>query len=172
MTIRAFIDASQEWWIPLTEELHKTYNWDFLLWTGRKQLQASVKEILPETFFLENSLAHRAVFPEDGPKVPELQPLSPNFLDQHALEIHQMYYMMDRNAHHNAYTYMERWHHLRKVFTYWNGLLDYYQPDVLVVSGITCAVYDYPLYVLCQWRNIPTLIFDYSTFKGRVLPMP
>lgn len=79
--------------------------------------------------------------------------------------------MMDRIDAIDSMFYNDRVRLMHNVLRYWYSIVEEYQPERVVFSVIPHMVYDYALYVLCQLRGIPMLMFESIPVRGKTVIM-
>ena len=80
--------------------------------------------------------------------------------------------MMDRmDFDRCSFSTMERQRHFRNLLRYWSACIDWLKPDAVISAIVPHRVFDYALYLLCRYRNIPYLTFRESAFRGRWIPV-
>jgi hypothetical protein len=69
-----------------------------------------------------------------------------------------------------SFNYLERERYYIRLIKYWSACLDLLKPVCVVGARIPHRVFDYVLYLLCQYRNIPVISFEFSgSFKRLML---
>jgi len=80
-----------------------------------------------------------------------------------------IYAMMDRFAHPENFTTIERRRYLRMLTYEWGAYLDEIAPDYVHFDETPHGTIGYIIYLLCKRRNIPTIWFRSTSFKNRIL---
>lgn len=95
--------------------------------------------------------------PPDRALVEALLPYEPNTLQ-----------MLERINYDNRRAHELRMFYLRYV-AYWQGVLEFFQPDAVIFQSSPHMGFDYVLYGLCQVRGIRTLIVERTCLPDRLI---
>jgi RimJ/RimL family protein N-acetyltransferase len=165
-----------EWNLPfhidVASRLAERYRWNFVYWVGDGETFGSkVRERFPDIVF------HDTVDARYGRPPKALVDLQPRPFDEKmarmlAYEKALVLKMMDRIELEESFGFRDRvrlFHHLA---SWWEALLDYIKPDVMMIPTAPHVVYDYIAYALCRHRGIRTAMFENASIPGWLLPTP
>lgn len=75
--------------------------------------------------------------------------------------------MMDRMDSGYAFSYMERERHYLNLIKKWTACIELFHIDLVISAVNPHRVYDYVLYLVCRYRNIPYLTFQHTLCEDR-----
>lgn len=165
-----FAQAEQIHWVDVAATLRDRYGWEICYFIGGKKQAKRAAALFPDTVFHTKDIARLNQWPEDCDEIP-FPPLDAPLLS--ALSTYESIYMkmLDRNDADGSLTYRKRIVSYHSQVIYWKGVLDHFKPDVVVYRIAPHTGYDYVLYALCRVMGIPTVMFERTSFPGRVYPV-
>lgn len=160
-----FAQVEQIAWVDVAARLRDQYGWEICFFIGGSQQSKRAAKLFPHALFHTKAQARANIVPESCAMIP-LAPLDETLLQ--ALAFHESIFMkiLDRNDYDGSLTYRRRIAAFHFQVMYWKGVLDYYQPDVVVYRIAPHTGYDYILYALCRVMNIPTVMFERTSLPG------
>ena len=137
---------------------------------------AGDNEMQPLRTRFPDAIVHNVIDAVKGIAPPEIDPTRLHPLDAeilHQFEAAQIILprMMDRIDAIDSLHYNDRVRLMHNVLRYWYSIFEEYQPDRVVFSVIPHMVFDYVLYMLCQQRGIPMLMFESIPVRGKTVIM-
>lgn len=169
MYINCFVDP----WLDVAKTINRIHNFAPIYWLGYSEdnSESIINEVFPDIIFHSDIPdAWRGIFPGlIAKKATEIE-LDIDFIKYYASQELQGIKMMDRlDLERHSFSFMERQQHWRNLIRNWTACIDLLEPDLVVTPMIPHRVYDYALYCLCQYRDIPFLTFNHTQFNGRFM---
>lgn len=96
-----------------------------------------------------------------------------DFLNSFSPEELQALSMMDRlDYDRKSFNYMERESYFLNLVKRWLYVINKYNPEIVISAVNPHRVFDYVLYILCRYKGIKFITFQYSMFQsGRIFPL-
>lgn len=167
--INCFLDP----WIKVAEKLEHDYGFVPVYWIGYKEEPNEYEEIsshFPTAIFQYDMDAWRGIFPDIIATKAKESYINVDFVRQYASFENQAMKMLDRlDVDRFRFNFMERQRHVRNLIRSWESCIDLLKPDAVITPMLPHRVYDYVLYMLCQWHHIPYFTFDHTRFAGRYI---
>ncbi len=165
--------------LDVAKMLDEKYGVKPVYWVGdiaSASVSDKVKEDLnsafPDILYQEYFDAWRGVFPERVENEYSESYFDIDFLRLFSAQELQAISMMDRvDYDRHSFIYMERERFYLILAKKWLCCLDTFKPDVVIAAVNPHRVFDYVLYILCKYRNIPFITFQYSMVPGRIFPL-
>lgn len=171
MTVKAiFSECSLPFWIDTAANLVSENNWKPCYWIASPDFERPVRDRFPGVIFHSSLDAIRGIPPRDCPNI-RLAVLDQQFLEDLSFHESTVLKMMDRMDPGDSYTYQERIRSYHFQLMYWLAIIDRYKPDIAVFPQSPHVVYDYILYVICQKRDVKTLMFERIAIPGQIFPL-
>lgn len=166
-----YINCWVDPWVKVAHTLQKEYGLNPIYWIGYYPEDNSDK-IIPQEFpgivFQKDTDAWKGRFPKEIDEKAQECYLDVDFLKRHAHHELQAIKMMDRmDQDLRSFNFMERQRHFRNMLKSWMAAIDIVKPDLVISSAIPHRLYDYPLFWLCEEKNIPYLTIQHTQFPGR-----
>lgn len=161
-------------WIQVAQKLRDENSWEPVYWNGYHDDNSRnlVPEAFPDIIYHPYHFGWKGIYPEAVQHRYAEGALDLDFLNSIASEELLALRMMDRmDFDRYSFNTMERQRHFRNMLRYWSACLDWLKPDLVISSVVPHRVFDYALYLLCRYRNIPFLTFRESAFPGRWIPV-
>lgn len=157
--------------VQVAKKLQDEHGLNPVYWIGYNYDNS--EKIVPETFpgicYQSYSDAWRGIFDEKVSKKASHCYLDIDFLNEFARYELQAIKMMDRlDFDRYSFNYMERVRHYHQLIKSWLAVFEIYKPELVISAVNPHRVYDYVLYLLCQKKNIPFIILQYSMCEGWV----
>jgi hypothetical protein len=171
MSVKAiFAQAEQIHWVDVAARLRDRYGWEICLFVGGKKQSKRAAALHPDTVFQTKDLARCGQWSDFFDQIPA-SPLDEDLLS--ALSYHESIFMkmLDRNDFDGSLTYRKRIASYHSQVMHWKGVLEHFNPDVVVYRIAPHTGYDYILYALCRVMGIPTVMFERTSLPGRVYPV-
>lgn len=131
-----------------------------------------VKNFFPNIVFQKYYDAYRGVFSEKIEKIAQSMIADISLLQQYSLDELQALSMMDRlDYDQHSFTYMERERYYMSLLKKWMACFELYKPDIIISAVNPHRVFDYVLYILCQYKGIPFISFQWTIEAGRIMPV-
>jgi hypothetical protein len=165
-----FAHAELPFWIEVAAKLRDSYGWDICYFLGKRNQKEKTLKLFPHTVFHTNTEAKKNIVPE------KCKSVVPSPLDKDLLSSMSSYEsiflkMMDRYNFDGSMTYHKRINTYHSQLAYWKGVLEHFKPDIVVFRLAPHMGYDYTLYALCRFMDIPTLMFERTSLPGIVYPV-
>lgn len=165
-----FSECSQPFWLDIGTRLRDERGWNIVYWIAGPELGDDKKQRFPNTIFHGTIDAIKGI-PENSCKNLPLLPIDKKILDSLALHQSDALIMMDRLDPGDTLTFDERrelyYYHLG----YWGAILKEFKPDVVVFPVMPHVIYNYVLYLLAQHKGITTIMLDWTSIPGLLLPL-
>jgi hypothetical protein len=100
-----------------------------------------------------------------------LRPLDSDILRRFSSTLLTAGKMMDRLDVRDGFRYEERTRLFHVQLRYWRGVLEHFEPDVVLFPVQPHTVYDYILYELCQAYGVRTSMFQWTVFHDWLYPL-
>ena len=157
--------------VKVAQKLQKEHGLNPVYWIGFNydHSEELVPQIFPDCVYQTYSNAWRAIFNDEVQKRASQCYLDIDFLNEFSRYELQAIKMMDRmDFDRYSFNYMERVRHYHRLIKSWLAVIDLYQPELVVSAVNPHRVYDYVLYLVCQKKKIPFVVFQYSICVGWV----
>ena len=167
--INCFLDP----WVKVAEKMMTERGFEPVYWVGYKEEQGT-KEIIAKSFpnamFQYDIDAWRGIFPAEVKEKAASSYIDIDFLRKFSAEELQALKMMERlDPDRYSFNLMERQSFFQNLVKSWTACLDITKPDMVITPATPHRVFDYVLFLLCCYRNIPFLSFDHMPFNGRFI---
>jgi len=171
MAVKAiFSECSIPTWLNIAQKLNEQYDWIPCYWIGAKSFEKSVKKQFPNVVFHANADAVRGI-PAPGCHHLKIPPLDQPLLDKLAFYELIALRMMNRMDRNNAFNFEEREHLFHKHVKYWSGVLNHFNPDVIISPVSPHLIYDYILYRVAKIKKIKHIMFVQIAIDGWIYPV-
>lgn len=125
----------------------------------------TLKSLFPNVIYQSYFNAWHGVFPKE---IPNSANVELDFLQKFSGEELQALSMMDRlDYDRHSFNFMERERFFLQLVKKWTYILDYYVPDIVISAVNPHRVFDYVLYLLCKYKKIKYVSFQWSMDGGR-----
>jgi hypothetical protein len=164
-----FAHAGLAFWQDVAARLRDVYRWEICYLIGGGQKERALK-IFPDSVFHTNAEAKMNIAP------PGCEAVKPSALDKSlitALSSNESLFikMMDRFNYDGKLSYHQRIATYHKQLMYWKGVIEHFNPDLVVFRVAPHMGHDYVLYSLCRKLAVDTLMFERPTIPGLVFPV-
>ena len=167
--INCFLDP----WVMVAEKMMKEHGFEPAYWVGYKEEKGTkelIKNTFPNAIFQYDIDAWKGVFPDVVKEKAAESYIDIDFLRKYSSEEVQALKMMERlDSDRYSFNLMERQSFYQNLIKSWTACLDITRPDMVITPATPHRVYDYVLFLLCCYRNIPFLSFDHMPFTGRFI---
>ena len=162
-----YINVHRDFWIEVARNLAERIHWAPCYWVSpsKKNIE-NIKKYFPNVIAHEEILAIRGLEPKEmaGITFPVIdEKLHNEYSDIHLKSIS----MMDMLDPEDEFSLYERNKLFYRQFKYWLGVVETFQPDIVVFSKTPHKIYDFILYSICKRKNIRTVLFE-ITALGRL----
>lgn len=157
--------------VQVAKKLQDEHGFNPVYWIGYNydNSEKTVPEMFPGICYQSYTNAWRGVFNNEVEEKANQCYLDIDFLNEFARYELQALKMMDRmDFDRYSFNYMERIRHYHHLIKCWLAVFEIYKPELVISAVNPHRVYDYVLYLLCQKKNIPFIIFQYSMCEGWV----
>ena len=163
--------------LEVAKRLQKEHGLNPVYWIADKatikegdNTEQLLKEAFPDCIYHEYYSAWHGVFPKEIEEIANDTYVDVDLLRRFSSEEMQSFTMMNRlDYDRKSFNYMERERFYIRLVKCWSACLDLLKPDLVVAARIPHRVFDYVLYLLCQYRNIPMVSFEFSGSFKRLL---
>lgn len=138
-----------------------------------EETEALIKEAYPQIVYQGFFDAWHGIFsPEIMEKSSQMY-VDIDFLNSFSSQELQALSMMDRlDYDHKSFNYMERESYFLNLVKRWLCVINEYKPEVVISAVNPHRVFDYVLYLLCQYKGIKFVSFQFSIYgAGRIFPL-
>lgn len=157
--------------VKVAQHLQKEHGLNPVYWIGFNydHSEEMVSQAFPNCVYQSYSNAWRGIFNKEVEEKTNQCYLDIDFLNEFSRYELQAIKMMDRmDFDRYSFNYMERVRHYHHLIKSWLAVFELYKPELVVSAVNPHRVYDYVLYLLCQKKKIPFVIFQYSFCVGWV----
>ncbi len=134
--------------------------------------KTSVLTTFPNIVFHDYFEAWKGRFPLEIEENSNSSYFDLDFLKKFSSEELQAISMMDRiDYDRHSFIYMERERYYLDLIKKWICCIDLYHIDVVISAVNPHRVFDYVLYLVCRYKNIKFISFQYSISDGRIYPL-
>lgn len=131
-----------------------------------------LREAFPNLPFQRYFDAWRGVFPDEIENMAATSYVDVDFLRQFSSEELQALSMMDRlDYDRHSFIYMERERYYISLVKKWLACIELYKPDLVISAVNPHRVFDYVLYLVCKYKKIRFISFQWSIEAGRIYPV-
>ena len=167
-----YIECSGRHWVRIAETMQRESGWKPAYWTGSRDTEIQAKQAFSDTVFHLGVDAARGIPAReyaDEKALPALDSVSISALAECESITLNMMDRMDPDG--RSFSHDERRRHYYDLLRYWLAVLEREQPDRVIFAMSPHIVFDYVLYTLCRYRNIPTVLFDRIACPGLLYSM-
>lgn len=169
--INCFVDP----WVRVAEQMQENYGIEPVFWVGYSKEDGSdsiIPERFPNTYYQQYYDAWKCRFPKAvADKAKEIA-IDPDFLRKNAFDELIAIKMMDRmDLGLRSFNFIERQRHFRNLVRNWMAVFEMLKPDCVIAAVMPHRVFDYALYLLCQWHGVPYVFFDHTPLSNRFIVM-
>lgn len=160
-------------WILVAQKLNEQHNIKPVYWIGYEDdnSEISVQQVFPGVVYHKYFDAWKGIFSDKINNIWHRYEIDIDFLRDFSSYELQAIKMMDRmDADQHSFSFMERQRHFRNLVKNFSACIDMYNIDLVVSAIVPHRVYDYVLYLICQYKKIPFLTFKNTAFSGRIIP--
>lgn len=134
--------------------------------------EEDIKTVYPDIIFQKYFDAWKGVFPTQIEKKALSTYVDIDFLRMFSSQELQAISMMDRQDYdRHSFIFMERERYYYNLVKKWLACFDLYKPDVVISAVNPHRVFDYVLYLVCRYKKIKFISFQFSMEAGRVFPI-
>lgn len=167
-----YINCFEDPWDKVAKKLHTEYGFEPVYWVGYREDASEhfLEKEFPQAIYHDGLDAWRGIFPELIASKEGESFIDIDFLKKYAFNELVAIKMLDRQDElRYDFSFMERQRHVRKLIKSWTACLDLLNPDLVITPIVPHRCYDYVLYLLCKYRNIPFVFFNHTAFEGRYI---
>lgn len=168
-----YINCFADPWLKVAQRLYDEYEFNPVYWVGYREedhSDESVVKAFPNVIYQDYIDGFRGVFPK---KVDEWMPnyfIDIDFLREFSTYELQAMTMMDRlDPDQSSFSFMERQRHYRNLLKRWSAVIDKLSVELVISTISPHRIFDYVLYNLCMYKNIPYIILEHTAFLGRFM---
>ncbi len=167
--------------LPVAKRLHEEQDITPVYWVGDIQSGAttdnsksrrSVEASFPGIIFQNYFDAWRGVFPDVIEEKTSSSFFDIDFLRRFSSEELQAISMMDRlDYDRHSFIFMERERYFLGLLKKWIACIELLHIEVVISAVNPHRVFDYALYLLCKYKKIKYISFQWSMCDGRIYPL-
>ena len=169
-----YITCWAEPWTKVVTKLRQQFCVEPVYWVGYEEDDSDkiVPEIFPQTIYHHYYDAWKCIFPKCIAEKANNITIDTDFLRKYASEELVAIKMMDRmDLDRRSFNFMERQRHFRIFVRHWMAAIELLKPDCVISPVMPHRVFDYTLYLLCQWHHIPYVFLDHTPLSNRFIAM-
>jgi len=156
-------------WIKVAEILRSEFDLRPAYWIG--YADDNSKKIIPEVFndvvYHDYFKAWKGVFPEHIVKLAENYCIEPELYKKIAQYELQGLKIMDRmDMDWGSFPFTERRLLFRNFLRCWLAVIDHYKINFLISPTLPHQAFDYPLYIICKYKEIKMISFFVFYFNS------
>lgn len=175
VTMKAiYITCHANPWVSVIKKIEREYAVLPVYWVGYADDDSNkiVPEQFPNTIYHPYFDAWKCIFPQSVVEKANTMSIDTDFLRKYASEELIAIKMMDRmDLDRRSFNFMERQRHFRNYVRHWMAAIELLKPDCVISPVMPHRVFDYTLYLLCQWHHIPYVFFDHTPLSNRFIAM-
>jgi hypothetical protein len=171
MTVKAIVAQCNPVTLKIVINLKEKYNWEICYIIGKRNAEDAARTSFPDIVFHDTYLLKKNILPDEC-KFIKQQPIDKKLLISLSYYESIVLKMMNRMDRGGQFTYAKRLLYYHTQVMYWKGVLDHYQPDVVVFREEPHQNYDYILYALCRVLNYKTVMFQRTLLPCTAVPVP
>lgn len=169
-----YINCWSDPWLKVAEQIKVRYGIEPGYWIGyyEEQNESLVKKTFRDVIYQNDSDAWCGRFPQQIEAHFSSEYLDSDFIrdnSQYELMALKMLDRVDPTQH--TFSFPERQRHVRNLFRKWMCCIEMVKPNFVVTPMVPHRVYDYTLYVVCKYLDIPFIFFNHTPFDGRCIVM-
>lgn len=160
-------------WITVAKELLSKHEMKPVYWIGYDDDNSEelVKQNFPRIVYHKYFDAWKGIFPANAIGN-AAQLIDIDFIKDYSSFELQALRMMDRmDSDQHSFSVIERQRHFRNMLRNWNAVIENLKPEAVISAIIPHRVYDYALFLLCNYKRIPFVSFKNTAFTGRIIPV-
>ena len=163
--------------LEVAMNLNDKYHIEPVYWIGdtqsiRSNNEAEIKEVFPNIIYQEFYNAWKGIFLEEIESYANKMFIDLEFLTKFSSEQLQAISMMDRlDYDRHSFPFMERERFYLVLVKKWLACIELYKPDFVISAVNPHRVFDYVLYLVCRYKGIPYVSFQYTMNAGRIFPV-
>ncbi len=165
-----YIECHENFWIDAIKKLQDEHNLKPVYWSGISREKNKILKIFPDVIYHDTLEAIRGIAPKQYKDL-KLKPIDEVLLKDMSYYESIVLTMMDRMDPDDCFYHHERKRLYHYQLRYWLTILEECSTDIVIFPYIPHIVFDYILYVLCQYKKIRTLVFQTSSVNGILLPL-
>ncbi len=170
MTVKAIVAQCNPVTLKIVVNLKEKHNWDICYIIGKKNAEKAARKHFPGIIFHDTYLLKKNLLPDECKSIKQ-QPIDKKLLSDLSYYESIVLKMMNRMDHGGNFTYAKRLHYYHTQVMYWKGVLDQFQPDVVVFREEPHQNFDYILYALCRVLNYKTVMFQRTLLPCTAVPV-
>jgi len=157
-------------WVKVAQKLKEEHGYEPVYWIGLwdDNSRALVSTAFPDCIYQRYFDAWKGIFPSQVSDHFNESYINIDFLKEYASFELQAIRMMDRmDPDQHSFGFMERQRHYRNMIKRCAASLNYLKIDFVIFGVVPHQVFDYVLYLLCQFYNIKFVCLGNTQFQGR-----
>lgn len=174
MIKKVFYTFYQPYLVDAALKLNAEKNWKPVYWFTEETIWADVAAELkikyPETIFHNYNEAIKGKWAHGAAHIP-LMPLDVELLNTMSTYESTALSLLDRNDLLGAFTYNSRVNTYHDHLQYWNSVLEYLKPDLILLEAIPHQLCDFIIFRLAKLKGIKTLMFNMTFFLDSITTM-
>ena len=171
MTVRTiFANCGLSLWVDVAAHLRDTYGWEIVYFIGPERIKKYALEKFPDVVFQTNAEAKNNRIPEACKNI-TIPPLDRNLISKLASDEPVLLKMLDRSDLYGDFTLQKRFIYCHSQVMYWIGIIEFFKADVIIFRNAPHMAFDYALYAVSKILGVKTIMFEKTSFLGRILPV-
>ena len=169
-----YINCWTDPWLKVASEIRDKHGIEPGFWIGyqEEQKEKEVRALFPNAIYQSDLDAWCGRFPAEIENHYSEEYLDADFINSNSKYELIALKMLDRvDPTQHTFSFPERQRHVRNLFRKWMYCLEYVKPEFVVTPMVPHRVYDYTLYVVCKYLNVPFVFFNHTPFDGRCIVM-
>lgn len=161
-------------WFKVAVALKEKYGFEPIYWIGYSDDDSEklISAAFPDAIYHKFYDAFKGLFSEKISRHYARSHISIDFIRDNAGYELQALKMMDRmDLDRHSFSFTERQRHYRNFIKHWTACIELYKPELVISAVFPHRVYDYVLYLLCRYLNIPFVTYQKTSFLGRIIPL-
>jgi hypothetical protein len=171
---KVFYTCYQPYLVDMARRLHKEKGWMPVYWFTEEvlwpEISKELKSEFPDTIFHHYNDAIKGKWPEQAKQIPILA-ADNELLEQMSKYESTIMALFDRNDLLGVFKYSERVTCYHDQLEYWNSVLEFLKPDLVVLEAIPHQVCDFLIYRLAKLKGIKTIMFNGTFFLDSISTM-
>ena len=169
-----YINCWTDPWLKVAGEIRDKHGIEPGFWIGyqEEQKEKEVRTLFPNAIYQSDLDAWCGRFPAEIESHYSEEYLDADFINSNSKYELLALKMLDRvDPTQHTFSFPERQRHVRNLFRKWIYCLELVKPEFVVTPMVPHRVYDYTLYVVCRYMNVPFVFFNHTPFDGRCIVM-
>lgn len=174
MVKKVFYTCYQPYLVDTAIRLYEEKKWEPVYWFTEEHIwgdiSSELKKRFKNTIFHDYNDAIKSKWPSEANGIPMI-PVDEHILNTLSRHESTSLSMLDRNDLTGEFTYNDRINTYHDHLKYWNSVLEYLKPDLILMEALPHQLCDFLIYRLAKLKGIKTLMFNSTFFLDGITTM-